>query len=279
MRQGTNPSVGQRKGTWIFQRGVSENNDAGTDGDLFVELDDFLIQHADTSGRDGTADGTGIIGAMNTVQSVPIALVEIESAGAQRIVGPSSHDLGKAPFVESPLPFDHFLWRTPFGPYGLAFDRCHAGPLETFATDADSIALGLSPRQDVVKGALTRDDDNGSGLFWARIRDDLLAGVFCLWLDGTDRLRARFRVEVEPSPADGAGAGDRWQGHTGKGGEYEPSPTVVHCERGLRFFQDAHGNSFSRKYVIDVHRFLCGIGLTAGGIWGMPCKAARITDS
>lgn len=60
----------------------SQDDNLGTHGHTQIEIGNILIEHANTAGGHGLADGGGIIGAVNAIQSIGTVGVEIKSAGA-----------------------------------------------------------------------------------------------------------------------------------------------------------------------------------------------------
>src|SRR5262249_2224824 len=55
------------------------------------EVDDVFIGHADAAGRYGLADIFRLVGAVDAIQRVLVAFVEVERACAQRIGRPSGN--------------------------------------------------------------------------------------------------------------------------------------------------------------------------------------------
>src|SRR5262245_55253515 len=62
-------------------------HDRGADFHLVVEIDRVLVGHADAPRRDRAADIFRLIGAVDPVQRVLVALVEIQRSRAHRIMG------------------------------------------------------------------------------------------------------------------------------------------------------------------------------------------------
>jgi len=56
-----------------------------------VEIDNILVGQADAARRDRCADIFRLVGAVNAEQGVAVALIEIERAGAERIVRTAGH--------------------------------------------------------------------------------------------------------------------------------------------------------------------------------------------
>src|SRR5262245_20011518 len=62
-------------------------HDRGANFHLVVEIDRVLVGHADAPRRDRAADIFRLIGAMDPIQRVLVALVEIQRSRAHRIMG------------------------------------------------------------------------------------------------------------------------------------------------------------------------------------------------
>src|SRR5215470_4734873 len=62
---------------------LPQHDDLGADVDAGKQVNDILVGHADTTGRDEFADGRGIVGAVNTV----LAGAEIHGACPERVAG------------------------------------------------------------------------------------------------------------------------------------------------------------------------------------------------
>src|SRR5580765_4603150 len=58
------------------------------------EIDDILVGHADAAGRDGMANVFRLIGAVDTVQRVLVALVKIDRPRTERISRTACNALG-----------------------------------------------------------------------------------------------------------------------------------------------------------------------------------------
>ena len=58
------------------------------------EIDDVLVGHADAAGRDGLADIFRLVGAVDAVQGVLVALVKVDRPRAERIFRPPAMRLG-----------------------------------------------------------------------------------------------------------------------------------------------------------------------------------------
>src|SRR5829696_3817359 len=116
--------------------------------DAIVEVDHVDVAHADAAGRHGPADGLRLVGAVDAIQGVAVALVEIERAGAHWVARPAAHVLHVGPALL------HLRRRVPNGPLGLAGDTGRAGPPESLLANGHGIAHGFAVRQDEVERAL-----------------------------------------------------------------------------------------------------------------------------
>ena len=65
---------------------VALDIDRRADGDALVEVGHILVQHAHAAGGDLLADAPGLIGAVDAEERVAAVLVEVEGAGAERVV-------------------------------------------------------------------------------------------------------------------------------------------------------------------------------------------------
>src|SRR4029077_14064410 len=110
------------------------------------------------------ADAPRLVRAVDAVEG----RAEKERAGAERIFRTASH---VAREVRAAL--DHLVGRSPVRPFAHRRDRLHAGPGETRTADADAVAHGLAALLHQVKKAIRRVDDDGAGLLFAAIGDDL----------------------------------------------------------------------------------------------------------
>src|SRR5215207_553546 len=123
-----------------------------------VEVDHVDVAHADAAGRHGPADGLRLVGAVDAIQGVAVALVEIERAGAHRVARPAAHVLHVRPALL------HLGGRVPIGPLGLAGDAGRAGPPERLLADGHGIAHSLAVRQHEIEFAPLGLDHDGAGL-------------------------------------------------------------------------------------------------------------------
>src|SRR5216684_7826655 len=130
----------------------SQHHDLGADRRALVEIEHVLVEHADAAGRDAVADGPGLVGAVDAVQGILVALPQIERAGAERIAQAARHADAAAQLAHVPhqlgLARQHLPGRIPVRPFLLVVDARGAGPAETLASDADAVAHRLAPALD-----------------------------------------------------------------------------------------------------------------------------------
>src|SRR5258708_3336338 len=87
------------------------------------EIDDVFVEHADAARRDGLTDIFRLVGAVDAVQRVLVALVEVERPRAERIGRTSGNALrvGAEPRLD-------LRRRNPVGPFGDFANGRDAGP-------------------------------------------------------------------------------------------------------------------------------------------------------
>src|SRR5262249_57432900 len=123
--------------------------------------------HPNAARRDRVSDPFRLVGAMDAVQRVPAAGVEIDAARAHGI-GWSAFDIVRERAEALLLA----LGRRPRRPFFLAADLRDAGPrLRLFAHD-HAIADRLVVRQHVIEIARVAIDDDRTGRFFAVITHD-----------------------------------------------------------------------------------------------------------
>src|SRR5690606_10567359 len=144
--------------------------------DALIQVDDMLVDHAEAAIRSGAADGPWLVGAVNADIGVDIALVEIEGAGAERILRAAVHAVLVAGIFLR-LALDHALGRDPARPFLLVADHRSALELESLLTDGDAVAARLAPALDQVEILVGGVDDDGAGRI-ARERHDLRLEAF-----------------------------------------------------------------------------------------------------
>src|SRR5580704_15756976 len=99
------------------------------------EIDDILVGHADAAGRYGLADIFRLIGAVDAVQGVLVALVEVERPRSQRI----SRTSGNACWVGAE-PRLNLRRRNPIRPLSHAANGGHAGESHRFLAHRYAVA-------------------------------------------------------------------------------------------------------------------------------------------
>ena len=105
------------------------------------------------------------------IQRVAVAVVEIERAGAERVVDAAVH---KARQIGSAL--QHCRWRRPRGPFRLAANMCASAPFKARAPDADAVADRLTAPQRQIKRAPIGVDGDGARLLSRGIGDEHARG-------------------------------------------------------------------------------------------------------
>ena len=85
------PPQGQREciSCYRLDRTAGEHDDFGAGRRALVEVDHIFVAHTDAAGGHVMTDTLGLIGTVNAIERVDLALPKIERAGAQRIIGPA----------------------------------------------------------------------------------------------------------------------------------------------------------------------------------------------
>src|SRR6476659_9802971 len=68
-----------------------EHNHLRTYGNAVVKVGDIIIGHPDAAGRHAMADGPRLVGAVNTVEGVLVALPQVKSTSAERVIRAAGH--------------------------------------------------------------------------------------------------------------------------------------------------------------------------------------------
>src|SRR5262249_51370955 len=71
--------------------GRRQHHDLGADARAIVELDDVLVGHSNAARGNALADGPRLVGAVDPVKGVLVALPKIQGAGAERILRTAGH--------------------------------------------------------------------------------------------------------------------------------------------------------------------------------------------
>src|SRR5262249_32427142 len=157
--------------------GRRQHHDLGADARAIVELDDVLVGHSNAARGNALADGPRLVGAVDPVKGVLVALPKIQGAGAERILRTARHAEAAAQLVHRRsalgLAREDFFGRIPVRPFLLAVHGRHAGPAESFAADAHAVAQGASALLYLVKEVIGRIDDDGAGLLPRIVLDRL----------------------------------------------------------------------------------------------------------
>src|SRR5258707_328519 len=145
-----------------------QHHDFGADRRALIEVDDILIDHADTPGRDTLADRPGFDGAVNAKERILVALPQVKCAGAEWVARTAMHAQPALQLAHhSPdlgLALDHLFRWIPVGPFLLVVDGGDARPVESAPTNADAIANGAPAPFDQVEEMRLRIDHDGAGL-------------------------------------------------------------------------------------------------------------------
>src|SRR5262249_29677744 len=131
------------------------------------EIDDVLVGHADAARRDGMADIFRLVGAVDAVQGVLVALVKVDRPRAQRI-GRAS---GNALWVGAEPGLD-LRRRDPIRPFSYVANRSDARPGQRFLTHRHAVAERLASRQDVIEKTRAGIDKDRARLLFASVVDN-----------------------------------------------------------------------------------------------------------
>src|SRR5690606_3788489 len=142
------------------------------------------IDHAEAAVRGTGPDRMRLVGAVDPQMRILLALIKIDSAGTERIVGSAGHAVLVLP-VTLRLACLHLLGRDPARPLLLVAHRCGALELQTLPSDSDCISTRRGRRLYEIKPALTGIDDNGAPFIAAEL--DHLRFEFGLHLERLDR--------------------------------------------------------------------------------------------
>ena len=124
-----------------------------------------MAEEAGAAARQVGADRLGVAGAVDRELGVAAALIEIEHAGAERIVEAGRHAVGILGRLG--LALDHLRRRRPDRPFGLAPDIGLAAPQEALTADVRAIARGIAVAFDAVDEIVLGIDDDGADRFAA----------------------------------------------------------------------------------------------------------------
>src|SRR5580700_5759601 len=165
---------------------AAEHDDLRADMHAIVEVDHVLIDESDAARGDAGADALGLIGAVDAIERIAGALVEIHRSRTERVVEPARHALGE--FFELGLARDHLRWWRPGRPLRFAPHLRDAAPAEAFAPDADAITCGAPAAPHIEEMAARRIDDDGARPLMASIGHFLAqeGGIDLRGVDGGD---------------------------------------------------------------------------------------------
>src|SRR5262249_43584394 len=126
-----------------------------------IKIDDILIDHADTPGRDGLADTIWLRGSVNAVSCVFPVFEQIERTRAKRIADAAFHAFG--PFrVACWLSGNHGAGRRPMRPFLLLLHCAGARKGKPFASDANAVSDRPTVLLNEVEEAVMRINDDGA---------------------------------------------------------------------------------------------------------------------
>src|SRR5215207_2182166 len=108
-----------------------------------IEVNHVLVQHADAAGGGGLPDLPGLVGAVDAEEDIAAALVDVESARAERIIDP-----GRGVARQARDKSHHVRGGAPARPNALAADIGRARPREALAADADAVPDGAAVALD-----------------------------------------------------------------------------------------------------------------------------------
>src|SRR5687768_1650900 len=141
-----------------------------------MKVDDVVVVHPNASRRHIQSDRPWLRRAVDAVDRILVALVEIKRARAERIV--RSAWLTTSPLPGAGLAGDHLGGWRPGRPLGRASNTHDACPSEALSADAYSIPDRLLARLHQVEKVLISIDDDRTGLLGGPKLDDLHAKRF-----------------------------------------------------------------------------------------------------
>src|ERR1043166_2726351 len=116
------------------------------------------------------ADILRLVGAVDAVQGVLVALIKVDRPRAQRI-GRAS---GNALWVGAEPSLD-LRRRDPIRPLSYVANRSDAGPRQSFLPHRHAVAVRLASRQDEIEKARVGIDEDRARLLFARVVDNMPA--------------------------------------------------------------------------------------------------------
>src|SRR5437667_8258142 len=182
------------------------------------------------------ADIFRLVGAVDAVQGVLVALVKIDRPRAQRI----SRASGNALWVGAEPSLD-LRRRDPIRPVGYMANRSDAGPGQCFLPDRHAVAERLASRQDVIEKTRVGIDKDRARLLFARVVDNMPAiGL----RDG--RLRIRRMGQQLPVPWGQTGIRRRCERRLHATAELKPEqPKKQQRQSGPRHRQSSRASRWS----------------------------------
>ncbi len=149
---------------------IRDDDDLAAVPNIVRQMNDILIEHANAAGGDSLADRLEFGIAVDAIDRIPVAFVNVERARSERIVEAGRHAaIVDAVGFELGLARDHLVWRIPAWPFALVSDMALTLPGKAVAPYADTIARGHAAFLDMVEIAVRRIDNNSPDLFGRRI--------------------------------------------------------------------------------------------------------------
>ena len=145
---------------------ASEYRHRGADRHAIVQIDDMLVQHPDTTVRNGSTDGFRGGSAMDPVEGVTAVLEKIQRTCSERVRRTARLNVVRILelAVGAGIALDHLLRRPPGRPFLLDLDDGVAGEFEPGAADADTLTDRAARGRDVIEKMRTRQDQDLLGL-------------------------------------------------------------------------------------------------------------------
>ena len=101
-----------------FSVGPLGNHDMCSDMDAVVKIDGVDVAHANAARRHVLADMLGLIGAVDAIHRILVALEQIERAGTERIIGTAGQAAGVSRRLQVRPALEHVGRRHPARPFG-----------------------------------------------------------------------------------------------------------------------------------------------------------------
>jgi hypothetical protein len=119
-----------------------------SDRRAIVKVDDVFVAHADAASGHVMPDALRLVGTVNAVERVDLALPQIECPCAERIIGAAMHAVTALQWhhvlADFRFAIEDIARRTPVRPFLLVVHGRDAGPAKAFLADADFVLNGLA---------------------------------------------------------------------------------------------------------------------------------------